>query len=300
MTWATACRCFTLPAGGHDPVDEIDIRQPVMTARLNTASNDGRSSGWKTVPNPLHRDLGRGIELEDAEELLGPVVLVRHQIRDEAARFAQPLGFGETKVGLLDLRLRPFAILDVERGHIPSIDSSLIIEQRIVADQEPAIFAVLTQRALLIFERSGAFEGLPALLAQPFHIVRVVKPSAKVLFLHILQSDTVVIQHRLIHRQYGPIGSRHLDEGWDGVDGQAQIALARLQSLFSLLAIIDVCKEEIPGGYRTFRIPHWEAANLKPSVHAVSAPATVLNVIDLLPFRLTFVRASITRGRSSG
>ena len=98
------------------------------------------------VPNPLHRDLGRGIELEDAEGLLGPVVVVRHQIRDEAARLAQPLGFGETKVGLLDLRLRPFSVLDVERGHIPSIDSSLLIEQRIVADQEPAISAVLAQR----------------------------------------------------------------------------------------------------------------------------------------------------------
>jgi hypothetical protein len=43
-------------------------------------------------------------------------------------------------------------VLDVERGRIPSIDRSLIIEQRVVADQEPAIFAVLTQGALLIFE----------------------------------------------------------------------------------------------------------------------------------------------------
>ena len=70
----------------------------------------------------------------------------------------------------------------------------------------------------------------------------------------------------------------------NGVDDQAQIALARLQSLFSLFAIIDVCKQEIPGGYRTFRIPHWEAANLEPSINAISAPATVLNVIDLPRF----------------
>ena len=112
------------------------------------------------VPNHLHRDLGRRIELEDAEGLLGPVVLVRQQIRDEAARLAQPLGFGETKVGLLDLRLRAFSILDVERGRIPSIDSSLLIEQRTVADQEPAISAVLAQHPLLIFERYGALRAL--------------------------------------------------------------------------------------------------------------------------------------------
>src|SRR5215471_13462795 len=48
--------------------------------------------------------------------------------------------------------LRPFAVLNIERGHIPSIDSSLLIEQGIVADQEPAIIAVLTQDTLLIFE----------------------------------------------------------------------------------------------------------------------------------------------------
>src|SRR6185295_4222265 len=43
-------------------------------------------------------------------------------------------------------------------------------------------------------------------------------------------------------------------------------------------------KEEIPSGYRTFRIPHWEAANLEPSIHAISSPATMLNAIDLPRF----------------
>ena len=45
----------------------------------------------------------------------------------------------------------------------------------------------------------GAFEGLVALFPQSFHIVRMAKPNAKVFFLHLLQRDTVVIQHRLIH-----------------------------------------------------------------------------------------------------
>jgi hypothetical protein len=117
-------------------------------------------------------------------------VVVHQQIREEAARLAQPLGFGETKVGLLDLRLGPFSVLDVERGHIPSIDFSLLIQQRIVADQETAISAGLTEHTLLIFERYSACERLPALLAQPFHILRVEKASAIVLFPHIFQSTT--------------------------------------------------------------------------------------------------------------
>src|SRR6185295_12829241 len=48
--------------------------------------------------------------------------------------------------------------------------------------------------------------------------------------------------------------------------------------------MIDVGKEEIPSGYRTFRIPHWEAANLEPSINAISSPATLLNAIDLPRF----------------
>ena len=85
------------------------------------------------------------------------------------------------------------------------------------------------------------------------------------------------------------------DKGGDDVDHQAQIALARLQSLFSLFAIIDVCKEEIPGGYRTFRISHREAANLEPSVNAISASATVLNLIDLPRFDRLFARLDYAR-----
>src|SRR6185295_9945058 len=107
---------------------------------------------------------------------------------------------------LADGQMRPFPVAaflrraaprpaygpHVERGRIPSLNPSLIVEERIAADQEPAIFAVLTQRALLIFELYGAFEGLLALLAQPFPIIRVEEPGAKVLFLDILQGDTVV------------------------------------------------------------------------------------------------------------
>ena len=63
-----------------------------------------------------------------------------------------------------------------------------------------------------------------------------------------------------------------------------------LQSLFSFFAILDVCKKEIPGGYRTFRIPHWEAANLEPSVYAIGASATMLNVVDLSGFDRLFAR----------
>ena len=137
--------CFTAPRGGHNPEYEIDIR--ARHAARDHSVERRQVLGVDDVPNHLHRDLGRGIELEDAEGLLGPVVVVRQQIRDEAARLAQPLGFGETKVGLLDLSPPP--VFDPRcrtRPHTTDRFCPCLIEQRIVADQEPAISAVLAQR----------------------------------------------------------------------------------------------------------------------------------------------------------
>src|SRR5262245_13486549 len=160
-----AAYVFHPASGKQNPEYEVDV----------STSHSARDQSFKRrqilwvdhVPNHLHRDLGRGIELEDAEGLLGPVVVVCQQICDEAARFAQPLGFGETKIGLLDLRLRP-------------------------------------------------------------------------------------------------------------------------------LPVVDVCKEEIPAGYRAFRISHWDAAHLEPSENAVRAAATVLNLVNLPCFDRLFARLDYT------
>jgi hypothetical protein len=55
--------------------------------------------------------------------------------------------------------LRSFSILDVECGHIPSVDLSSFIEERFVAEQERAIFAILTEDTDLIIEWHGARES---------------------------------------------------------------------------------------------------------------------------------------------
>ena len=64
----------------------------------------------------------------------------------------------------------------------------------------------------------------------------------------------------------------------------AEVGLGLQQGLLRELAIIDIGQQEIPGAYRTFRIAHWEAANLEPSIDAIGAPTTVLNRIDLARF----------------
>src|SRR5438270_215599 len=79
-------------------------------------------------PNSLHGDFRPTFEPEDAKGLLRPVVVVPDQVRDEAARLAESLGIGETVVGSPQFGLRLLSVLDVERGRIPPIDSSLLIE----------------------------------------------------------------------------------------------------------------------------------------------------------------------------
>ena len=95
------------------------------------------------VANPLHRDLRPGIELEDAEGLLGPVVVVRQQVRDEAARLAQPLGVGETVVGPPELRLGPLSVFDVGVYPVPLDDGAVLVAQRVRTEEKPPILAVL-------------------------------------------------------------------------------------------------------------------------------------------------------------
>src|SRR6516164_7687900 len=64
--------------------------------------------------------------------------------RQYADRLANSVG-DRAKVFLTlpQLILGALAILDVNRGRIPSVDFSLLIQQRTVADQEPAVEAVL-------------------------------------------------------------------------------------------------------------------------------------------------------------
>src|SRR5260370_13517159 len=105
-----AANVFHGASRGNDPEHEVDLlaRYPARDYSVER----WQVLGVHKVPNHLHCDLGRGIELEDAVGLLGPGVVVRYYVCDKAARLAQPLGFGETKVGLLNLRLRPLSILD--------------------------------------------------------------------------------------------------------------------------------------------------------------------------------------------
>src|SRR5262249_16298610 len=70
---------------------------------------------------------------------------------------------------------------------------------------------------------------------------------------------------------------------------------SRLQSFFSTFTIVDVSKEQIPRAYLVFRIAHGKTADLEPSVNAISAAATVLNLINLACLDRLFPRINDAR-----
>ena len=109
-------------AGGHDPERRIDVHSG--HAARDHGLERRQVVGVDDVSNSLHRDLRPGIELEDAVGLLGPVVVVPHQVRDEAARLAQPLGVGEAVVGPPELRLGPLSVFDVGVDPVPLDDGA--------------------------------------------------------------------------------------------------------------------------------------------------------------------------------
>src|SRR5262249_38401441 len=140
----------------HNPESKLDIR-----ARHSARDHSVERRlvlGVDRVPTHLECDLGRGIELEDTESLVRKVVLVGHQIRDEAARFAYPLGFGKTKVGLLDLRLRPFALVNVRKQDVPAHNMALSVTQTSSAHAKPAVCALGASKTLIKLVRISSFK----------------------------------------------------------------------------------------------------------------------------------------------
>ena len=171
MTWATPRTCFTAPRA-------VTMRNAKLTFDPGHAARDHGLERRQVVrvddvSNSLHRDLRRGIELEDAVGLLGPVVVVPHQIRDEAARLAQPLGVGETVVGPPELRLGPLSVFDVGVDPVPFDDGAGLVAQRVRTEEKPPILAVVpAQSRFGLSRRFRSHDALPR-RRQPVQILRV-------------------------------------------------------------------------------------------------------------------------------
>src|SRR5262245_13675987 len=100
-------------------------------------------------------------------------MIIHLQICDEAPSLAQLLGFGKTKVGLLNLRFRPFSIVDVCGCSIPFYDASRFVAQSVSANQKPPIPAVETTKACFNLSRFPSKHDGSPVMCKPLQVVRV-------------------------------------------------------------------------------------------------------------------------------
>src|SRR5215469_1321277 len=89
-----------------------------------------------------------------------------------------------------------------------------------------------------------------------------------------------ILQDLVVEKFHLTRWAHRMHEPGNVIGDRPKIGLALQKLLLGSLAIIDVCKEEIPGGYFVFRISQWEAADLEPSIHSVSTPATMFDFVD--------------------
>src|SRR6266487_5388700 len=62
------------------------------------------------------------------------------------------------------------AVIDIGSSCIPAHQTSLLVVERVVTEEEPAILTVLPARSLLDFKRQAASQACFALLARPLKI----------------------------------------------------------------------------------------------------------------------------------
>src|SRR5262249_51394194 len=170
------------------------------------------------------------------------------------------------------------------------------------AGLKPAVYAIEPAEAMLHFKWLARRDRVAKNFDQASKVVRVNK-VARLPRLYLLHRPLPYLLHRFAEilqiwsiehlgcaiRREASKKARHV------VQEGARIKFSLTQGFLSSLAIIDVCKEQIPRGYLVFRISHRETANLEPSVNAISATAAVLNLIDLPRLDRLFARLNYAR-----
>src|SRR5215467_1549491 len=179
----------------------------------------------------------------------------------------------------LQSRFRPFAVFDVRGKCIPVENSSLDVAHRNHADLKPAVYAIEPTEAMLDIkwlafrDRVAKDFNTVGKIVRVNHVVRLPLLCLLRRCAEILQKWSIENLGCAIRRKAGK-KARHV------VQERARVEFSRTQGLLCSLAIIDVCKEQIPRGYLVLRVSYREAANLEPSVNAISTAATVLNLIN--------------------
>ena len=110
------------------------------------------------------------------------------------------------------------AIVDIGSGGIPADDRAVVVANRVVADQEPAILSVAAARAQLGFKRLTAHERPAAVRLGPRHIIRVEAPDVRIIGSDLFEAEPGVVEHEGIRAERRTIRPQDGDGVGNGVE----------------------------------------------------------------------------------
>src|SRR4030095_6356346 len=261
---------FKIPSRCDDAVGEFKIPIQSIGGSLERGLVYWQILGVENLPNRFMRDSGPQIELEDPVELLGPIVFVRQQIRDEAARFAHSLSFGETKVGLLDLRLSSFAIIDVGKEKVPDADLAFGISHREAAPLNPPVHAISPPAAVLYIIDLSGFDGSLSLLDHVRQVIWVNGINESPI-LQLLLGLAEIFQRLAVEKLDLAHSPGRSNKPRNAIDDLTPRKFACKQGFLSTFAILNVDTGSVPfedlAGFSSQRL----GANQERSIRAVEA-----------------------------
>src|SRR5438093_4511558 len=149
------------------------------------------------------------------------------------------------------------AFMNIGTGGIPANHLSLLIAERVVPNQEPAVLTIFSECAHFGFEWNSAFHRRLSLAAQSFQVVRMENPFPKVRSEHIFASAAGVIQGRLVgvYRRAGRVQNN--DRLRYRIRDTAKLALIFAEFFLSLLQCLDVSARSIPSNDLSRFVAEW-------------------------------------------
>src|SRR4030081_258952 len=149
--------------------------------------------------------------------------------------------FSKGNVLLLQFVLVSFAILDVGTCDVPTNELSLVISERVVTKQKPAIRSVAATHALLHHQlvSGAAYQPAVKMCLDPVDVVRM-KFSFMASLTPLVEADSIIAKRHSIRIQLLEPGAQYADELWREVQHLTELLLALAQRACEDLVLCDV------------------------------------------------------------
>src|ERR1700716_3015705 len=130
----------------------------------------------------------------------------------------------------------------------------MLVVERVVTEEEPAILTVLPARSLLDFKRQVASQACCAFLAHPLKIFRMVRSGAKVRGDYILHGEAGIVEHCLVRLERVALLVQDDNGLRNSIGNPAKLTLLLNEFLLRSFSIFDVGIASKPPDDTAYRV----------------------------------------------